>query len=228
MSRLIETFERYALISIEKQKKLSKLIGEHFWELDLDAGTVRFNDYRFPFQVLGTESDNTLTYLWAWAEEQTEIPENLLASSRRLRAWGEKEGLKEFTTPSVDMNNADGHMLSLISSAVCEASAYYRGPYDAGAVFFIVFGNNIDIQPDLDMLGLSHSLAWLTSIYDFNHKNALISYLVAKHIPFTEKEGLITASLGSGEYISAMFDGSGRLLTVNGKAVPDQDDGDRM
>lgn len=228
MSKLIETFERYALISLEKQERLSRLIGEHLWELDIDAGMVRFNDYRFPFQVLGTESDNTLTYLWAWAEEQTEIPENFLASSRRLRTWGEKEGLKEFTNPSVDINKADGHMLSLISSAVCGASAYYRGPYDAGAVFFLVFGNDIDMQPDIDILGLSRSLAWLTSIYDFNHRNALISYLGAKHIPFTEKEGLITASLGSGEYISAQFDSSGRLLTVNGKAALDQDNGDRL
>ncbi len=103
--------ERYALLSLEKQDKLEALIGEHLHELDLDAGTIRFDRFQFPMQVIGTESDNTLTWLWAWSDEQTEIPSNLMQSAIQLRTWGSAEGLPEFTLPSVDLNIADGNAI---------------------------------------------------------------------------------------------------------------------
>src|SRR5512133_2813846 len=123
MTDLISYFERYALISLEKQARLFDFLGEHFLELDLDAGMARFNsDRAYPYQVLGTESDNSLTWLWAWAEEQTEVPPDLLASALEMRAWGEKEGIAECSAPSVDLDRADGLLLSLIASEVCNAS----------------------------------------------------------------------------------------------------------
>lgn len=217
--KLISCFEQYALVSLEKQEKFSRLIGEHHWELDLDSGMVRFNDLRFPFQVLGTESENTLTWLWAWANEQTEIPENLLESSLQLRAWGEREGIPEFISPSVDLNRADGHMFSLIASEVCRASAYYRGPYEGGAVLFLVFGEAIDRQPTFDLLALTRQFTNLISVYEFNHKNALLSYFRLKGLASVEKDRSVTATLESGEDMTAEFDEAGRLLSINGNIV---------
>ncbi len=81
--------ERYALITLEKQDKLESLIGDSMHEIELDAGIIRFNDLQFPLQVLGTESDNTLTWLWAWSDEQTEIPSALMQSAIQLRNWGQ-------------------------------------------------------------------------------------------------------------------------------------------
>ena len=90
MSALTDYLEQSALISLEKQDKLALLIGEDTYDLDLDAGKIRFdNSLEISFQVLGTESDNTLIWLWAWADEQTEeIPADLLRASREIRDWG--------------------------------------------------------------------------------------------------------------------------------------------
>src|SRR5512143_867932 len=113
MHMLSDYFEQYALVSLEKQDKLELLLGDYTHVLDLDSGRIRFNDnLEFSFQVLGTESDNTLIWLWAWAEEQTEeVPADLVRASRELRDWGLHEGVQEFALPSVDLNKADGHML---------------------------------------------------------------------------------------------------------------------
>lgn len=216
MSTLIEYFERYALVSLEKQEKLSTLIGEHSWELDLDTGKARFEDLAFPFQVLGTESENTLTWLWAWANEQSEIPESLLTASLQAKAWGTNEGLGEFTSPSIDLNRADGHMLALIASEVCTASAYYRGPYEGGAVFFLIFGREIDGRPSLDLAALTRQFTNLTSLYEFSHHNALLSYLRMKNLTFIEKGSTVAARLTTGEEAQAEFDHRGRLLSING------------
>src|SRR5512143_1441503 len=87
--------ERYALLSLEKQDKLESLIGAHLHELDLDAGTIRFDALQFPVQVVGTESYNTLTWLWAWADEQAELPANLIQSAVQLRSWGTEADIPE-------------------------------------------------------------------------------------------------------------------------------------
>ncbi len=221
MDTLTEYLETYALVSLEKQEKLSKLIGEHMVDIDYDSGTVRFiGSYEFPFQVLGTESDNTLTWLWAWADEQMEIPSGLMTSSLQLKAWGEKNGVREFTLPAVDLGNADGRVLSLISSGVCEASCYYREDFEGGALFLLLFDKTIDRQPGFDVAGLSRQFSDLIALYELNHRNAFVSYCRAKGLPFTEQGTVMDLELESAEQVRLEFDLDGKLKTINGTKLP--------
>jgi hypothetical protein len=218
-SKIFQAYlERYALLSLEKQDKLESLIGEHLHELDLDAGTVRFEALQFPVQVVGTESYNTLTWLWAWADEQSEIPANLIQSAIQLRIWGAEAGIPELTMSSVDLNRADGHAVAMVASEVCKASCYYRDGYEGGAVFLLIFDRTIDNQPSFDRRRLLIRLADLLSRYDLNHRNAVLSYLVAKGLSPVEQRNMINCELESGERLIAEFDDAGRLTVVNGAA----------
>ncbi len=209
--------EQYALASLEKQDKLAMVIGEHLHELDLDAGTIRFSrEQEFPMQVLGTESDNTFSWLWAWADEQTEIPENLLDASRRLREWGTREGLAEFASPSVDLDTADGNAIALISSEVARASCFYRDSYEGGAAYLLLFDKVIDSLPSFDRSRLVRRLSDLLSRYDLNHRNTLVSYLRLKGLSPSEENLLISCELESRERLVAEFDHRGLLTKVNG------------
>ncbi len=219
MSGLKRYIERYALVSLEKQARLFSFLGEHILDLDLDAGTARFNDLAIPFQVLGTESDNSLTWLWAWADEQTEVQDNLLTSARELKAWGEKEGLSELTLPALDLNRADGTLLALIASEVCRASGYYRDPYEGGTLFLLLYGIALDDQLVFDRKGLVRQLVDLVSRYDFNHRNALQSYFRARGVPAAEAGDTISAELANGERLVAVFDAAGQVRTINGEAL---------
>ncbi len=220
MKKLTAYLEQYALLALEKQEKLATLVNGHTSELDLDSGKIIFTDgHEFSFQVLGTESDNTLTWLWAWAEEQIEIPENLLTSSLQLKDWGKREGIEEFAIPSVDLSRADGHVLSLISSQISSASCYYRSPYEGGAVFVLIFSEVVDRQPPFGLNGLSRQFTDFISRYEFNHQNALVSYLRANNLSFTEKGPFVSAKLVTGEKLIAEFNGQGRLKTVNGRTA---------
>lgn len=214
-------FERYALLSLEKQVKFRQLAGEYLAELDLEAGLIRLSqDVQFPFQVLGTESDNTLTWLWAWADEQTELPVELIKSSLEIRAWGEKEGIIECTTPSVDINRANGHMISMVASEICGADCYYHDAYEGGGAFLLLFGDEISRQPGFTADELSRHISFLLSICDFNHRNALHSYFSLRKLPFTEHATFVVGALESGDDIRVNFDSSGKLLSINGKEIP--------
>ena len=220
MSTVTSYLEKYALVSLEKQEKLTRLIGEHAVETDTDTGMLRFPGIiEVPIQVLGTESDNTLTWLWAWADEQAEMPADLLKSSSKLKEWGMHEGIHEFIVPSVDINNVDGHVLSLIASEVCKASCYYKDPYDGGALFLLLFSDLINRQPSFDVAGLSRQFSHLVSFYQINHRNALLSYLHLKGLHFIEHGAVMSWELESGENVRAEFDRAGRLNSINGKTL---------
>jgi len=220
MTKITEYLELYALISLEKQEKFDRLIGEHTMELDVDTGTIRFsNGLAVPFQTLGTESGNTLTWLWAWSDEQPDIPDHLLTSAFQLKDWGEKHDVQEFCSPSIDLNRADGQLISLIASEVCKASCYYHDPYEGGAIYLLLFDKSIDAQPPFDLAGLSRKLSDLISLYEFNHRNALLSYFRMKGLSPVETESTVTCELGSREQLSAEFDDSSRLTLLNGEMI---------
>ena len=222
MNALTEYLEKYAMISLEKQEKLARLTdGQLVVDLDLDAGRLRFSDgLEFRFQVLGTESDNTLNWLWAWAEEQEDLKPDLLTSSLQMKEWGAKVGIPECTVPSVDLEKADGHILSLIASEVCAASCYYQDAYDGGASFLLLFGGELERQPGFDIAGLSRQFSNLIALYELNHRNALMSYLRQKGLPFTEPGTIIKFELESAEQVSAEFGPDGVLKSINGRSLP--------
>ena len=219
MSNLMTYVEKYGLISLEKQDKLEHLVGEHTYELDLDTGKARFNDLQFPIQILGTESDNTLTWLWAWAEEQAEIPAGLIASSLDLRTWGISTGVQELSKPSVDLNEADGLQFSLVASEICKASSYYRDVYEGGALYILLFGKAIDSQPPFDLNRLRKRLLFLISSYNLNHRNMLLSYLALKGLSPLATESRIMGRLWTGEFVTAEFDSSGNITLFNGEVI---------
>ena len=219
MNKLTTYLEKYGLLSLEKQDKLAFLIGESIQQLDLDNGIIRFDSIEFPFQVLGTESDNTFTWLWAWADEQDELPVSLISASLELRNWGLNEGLSEFSIPSVDLNKADGVLFSLIASELCKASCYYRDVYEGGSLFVLLFDRMIDDQQSFDLSRLSKQFLHLISLYELNHRNVLLSYLALKGLSPKEGVSRIAGLLESGELISAEFDASGSLQTLNGETM---------
>lgn len=213
MNKLLDYLERYALLSQEKQDNLAHSIGEHFFDLDLEAGKARFGGgSEFSVQVLGTQSDNTLTWLWAWAEEQTEIPENLIRSALDLRAWGTKAGIAEFVEPEIDIDRADGRMISLIASEVCAASCYYRDAYEGGALFLLLFGESLTLPRRFDLSSLKQGLSELSADYDINARKTLLAYLAAKNLSPSETGAIVTCGLESGETLSIEFDAHGGLL----------------
>jgi len=221
MSRISEYFEQCALFSLEKQEKFDRLAGEHFAEFDLDAGILKIdNNLALPFQVLGTQSDNTLTWLWAWSEEHADVQPDQITAAIKLKEWGLKKGIEEFCMPEVDIERADGMMISLIAAEVCQASCYYRDAYEGGAVFLLLSGTGIDRQPAFELSGFLRSFNELVSRYDFNHRNALLSYFRMKGLPFVEDGVLVTGKLGSGEEIPMEFNGSGGVMSLNGAFFP--------
>lgn len=213
MSRLLEQFERSSLLALEKQDKLAAAAGEHFLEFDLDTGKAKLgSSLECSIQVLGTQSDNTLTWLWAWSEEQGEVPEALIASALGLREWGARQGVREFTEPEIDLDRADGVTIAMIAVEAAGASCYYRDAYDGGSLYLLLSSEAIDRQPPLGARRLAFHLRELAAEHGINPRNTLLAYLRARGIPFSEEGASVRCLLANGEEFSMGFDEQGRLL----------------
>ncbi len=201
---------------LDKQLRLSDLIGECPWHFDAASCLLTFNtQYRWQTQLLGTESEASGTWLWAWANTESNIPAHLLAASLALKAYGEQHGIPELTTPQLPLHQIDGHTLALLASGICEANAYYRCPYEGGALYVLIMDENFPKCPDLPLQRIATVFPQaIASLEIPDHKLALVGYL--DHYSFVhEPDGDRIVVKEKGEVVlTATFDEQNRLTNL--------------
>ena len=131
-----EFFCWHAAPSFEKQLYFWDLVGQVNWQFDMDRGLLSFGDHKWRIQILGTESDKS--WLWAWANDTSQVSPELLRAVTAVRIRGQLQNIPEFTEPEHSLDVVDGHTLAMIASGLCQANAYYRAPYDRGALFMLI------------------------------------------------------------------------------------------
>lgn len=206
----LDLLNQCAFQAFERQTRLSTLIGDRAWLLDTELATITFgDDFTFPVQFLGTESEITNTWLWADANSKVPFPSTSLELCRKVRAIGCKFGLEEFDNdhfPFVDeVGKPTGHTLAMVASTLGGASCYYRGPHENGAVFVAISDARIDERPDLDresFIEAFNNLLWQPG----DMKKRIVSYLSAKGYISKDFDGTdLNCSLYTGEEINLTF-----------------------
>ena len=212
-------FSYHALVSFDKQLHLANLVGDFDWQFDLQSGVLSFADhFHWSAQVLGTESDVSGTWLWSWANEQSGISECLIESSRVLKAFGERHKIPELTEPEVSVKRIDSHMLSLISSGICRANAYYRGPFDGGAAFLLIqdelFPHNA--EPPLARIATVCPQA-ISTLGIPNQRLAFLSFLAFHEIQCEIRGNVVTVEEQRKPKLFAEFDEQNRLTKLEAR-----------
>ncbi len=219
MITIQDLLELSAAASLEKQFALGELIGDASWAADLDQGTIAFGDkYQFPIQVLGTESEQSATWLWAWANTASNIPASLLRCANNLMALGTREAIPELTTPTLSLRQIDGHRLALIASHLCRAACYYRGPYDGGAVFLLIpEASQVTAKLPTTPLQVIQTFTQLIQAMPLNHRRTLESYLKYKGYSCKATPSGLEATNIERQNIYATFDSADRLTGLDTK-----------
>src|SRR4051812_5614895 len=78
---------------VENQARLLDGLAEFDWGLDLDTGLLTFTSTRggrelarYPVQLIGSSSESSNTWLWAWANVESDLPPALLRGIEGVRA----------------------------------------------------------------------------------------------------------------------------------------------
>jgi hypothetical protein len=141
---LTHLFLQHGAASYDKQLYLQAMLGKARWSFALEEGVLAFAQphqalLQLNVQLLGTESAETHTWLWAWANQDSEIPKHLLKSAQDLRAFGEREDVPEFYTPQLPLSaGINGGRMAAIACGVARAACFFRVGYPGGLLFMLI------------------------------------------------------------------------------------------
>lgn len=219
---LAELFDKHVAATYDKQLFLFDLVKDRPWALDTETGLLSFGDeFKWQAQILGTQSDVSKTWLWAWANQASKTPENLMKSAAELRKLGSAWNIPEFTTPQFGITKAfDGHDLSIIATGVCNARAYYRGPYPGGAIFMLI--DDPEFPPNIVDPAPRMATTFINVVKNHrcNHRRALIGY--AEHFGLEVRPDGQKMCVFSNDVLilSTEFDEKGRVIQLEHKNPP--------
>jgi len=211
-----ELLERYGGIGFERQLDFADLIGSNSWNVDMQKGEMDFGPgLVFPIQVLGSFSHSSETWLWAWANTQSGIPQKLLQQALQLQKYGADNEIDLLNISQFDATKDDMHMIGMVASGMFGASAYYIADYGQGALVVTIKSDLIDKVQKNDHYRIPTVFPQLISQFEMNHKAALSNYLMAKGYKVTENDRKLTGSK-NGNTITAEFDELDRLTKLSG------------
>jgi hypothetical protein len=221
----METFQsllsRYAGLSFEKQYALTDYLGSHNWLMSPEKDSISFGPGKvFPAQVLGSESQSTYTWLWAWANSASGLSQEVIQDSIRLWELGRQAGIQELVQPEVELGAISGHHFALIAVGVCGAAAYYRGAYDGGAVYVLLYDPERKIVPDDSMIRMSTVYLDLIRQIQLEHRPAFRYYAQAKGLNISEAGNVIVCGKDNRDVFRATFDSKGRLAQLESTLTP--------
>jgi hypothetical protein len=210
-----DLFERYAAVSLEKQWLLSDIIGDADWQMDLDKGIISFGtEFSFPVQVLGSESYISDTWLWAWANDNLDLSDDLLIAAKNLRELGISEHIYEFTNESVPLQQAQGHQIAMVAAGICESGCYYRGPYEGGAIFVLIDSSVLKEKTVTSAVRMAAVFSQLINLFSLDHLISFNAYLEYKKCKIEREDNIIRGELPNGEIIEGEFDDYKRLTNL--------------
>ncbi|MDL5367423.1 hypothetical protein QSH18_17575 [Xanthomonas sp. NCPPB 2654] len=211
---------RHIGTAFARQMALADVLGERGWRLDLAEGIAHFDDdLHFPVQLLGSAAEDSASWLWAWANTASNLPENLLVAANALREIGEREGPAELATASLPLDD-DGHTLALLAAAL-SVQCYYRGPYRGGALFFLLDDVPASVFAPCDDARVLSLLGQLVAQFPLDHRAMTEGFLDDQEYALQRESGQTVATRG-GSRITLAFDALGRLAQVQGSLAPQQ------
>jgi len=203
-----------------RQMALADLLGERGWRLDLAEGVAHFgDDLHFPVQLLGSAAEDSASWLWAWANTASNLPEHLLVAATALRERGERDGPAELATASLPLED-DGHTLALLAAAL-SARCYYRGPYRGGALFFLVDDVPATVFAPCDDPRVLSLLGQLIAQFPLDHRAMTEGFLDDQGYAL-QRESEQTVATRGGSRITLGFDALDRLTQLQGTLAPQQ------
>ncbi|WP_405303381.1 DUF6882 domain-containing protein, partial [Methanobrevibacter sp.] len=110
---------KYGALALDRQENLSELIGETVGELDIEKGTITFDDIVIPVQILGFFSQELNQWSWAWDSEEI-FGENLIKSAKQIKAIGDEFDIVEFKSPILQTDFNACHTLVMTASSILD------------------------------------------------------------------------------------------------------------
>jgi hypothetical protein len=228
---LDDLFIKHGAASFDKQIYFDAMLGKAGWSFDLANGVLAFRrphdePLQLNAQTLGTESDESNTWLWAWANKASGIPVALLMASLEIKTLGEKERIAELMTPELFLSpKVNGQRLAAIASGVCRAGCYFRAPYPKGALYLLIKDPRFKRPVSRPIQRIARAFPMFLSDNSVsNQREAFVSYAKFYKLDITDEPRRVIVSttkhtrseigLEVSNQLVAEFDANNRLVSM--------------
>ncbi|WP_417848469.1 DUF6882 domain-containing protein [Thalassoglobus sp.] len=221
MNSFRDLFAKHVGTAFAHQLALADHVENRNWNLDLSIGTVSFGDgLEYPVQLLGSEAlGNNQTWMWAWANDGIDPNPETMTLVHQLKEYGEKESLPELYEPSFSLNRATGHELAMVASGISGNVCYYCGPYEGGAVYFVIKDLPDSFFEPAPPERVIRVLSEVIATFEVNHRTMAESFLESQNYDCNRLDSKLEASRGA-THVSILFDEQGRISNMNGTIPP--------
>ena len=164
------------------------------WNVDFDRGIISFGEEEYPLQFLGSESNSSNTWFWAW-ENINGFDENIISLAREIKAKGEKLNLEALTTAEIEITDElNGHILSIVACGLADKKyCYYRGPHSGGAIFVAFDGVDERVFAPINAKDFADIVVNSIQQFSLNHKLFVESFLEWNKTKYKWQGNLIIA-----------------------------------
>ncbi|MFZ6010401.1 MAG: DUF6882 domain-containing protein [Bacteroidota bacterium] len=127
----------------EEFMKLYDISCYERWSFDDDFGVFQFDsddgrNLYFKYSSVGSFSENTNTWKWAWDNKNLKDSER--KGMEKVRIHGEKHGFNGLTAGLVDADDYTGWSMTAISAKILNAIGVYRFKEDHLTFYFVFTG----------------------------------------------------------------------------------------
>jgi hypothetical protein len=219
MQTFTDLLEQHAGLAVEKQRALSQLLGQHHWNVNIPEGKLSFTlqsgeTIACDIQLIGTESFESQTWLWAWANKQSHLPLKLLRGVMELQEFGVVSAMEPLTRDTTELSEIPAQVFAIVAAGFTDADAYYRGDYGSGALYCALRLPELRERPATTNLEIIGVMTELISAVELNHRRTLLNYVKAKSWRVFNEERTITAQASDGSRVVAHFDELDRITSL--------------
>jgi hypothetical protein len=222
--------EDHVFAVVENQWRLYEYLGEHRWDFNMDEGVLVFSSAesggllgRFlggkpevrakcPVQLIGSESKSDGTWLWAWANERSQIPPPLRQGVERVRDDARAENRPVF----VDANPIPlphphfGTELAIICTGHLGLFTYYACGHGGGALYVAIAEAPEGARQERTALQAISCMEMGIGALEFNHRRAVLAYLGE---PSAQEGDAMEWQVGA-ERVRVRFDAQDRIAKM--------------
>lgn len=214
-----ELYNQSNVLSHEKQEIFSEIVAGLDWNCDMLEGKVTFGEDKvFDIQVLGTYSQNEKSWLWAWANNQSGIPEKFLQTSQAVKALGEIYKIDDLIAPKMQAETDPGVYFATIASVMAKESCYLPLDFKGLTVYVTITSEEVESKVRTEPALLCSHFSYVAANYNFPHKYSLYFYLKNKGYEIDLPGNNIIAKKGE-DQILGIFDLKGRLMKITNSKI---------
>jgi len=212
----------HVLVGRARARMLEDVRARKPWDANLERGELEIGDATYRCQILGTFSQQSETFLWAWANPGSGGWAGSLSIANDLRARGAQPGQAVYAEPKIATAWVNPNELAYVSGELSGGHPVFVGSYDGGAAFLLVTSLRLDFQ-QLSIAYLPGILLGIPSVTMGNPRLCMRRFAERLGFLVTETPSSMSGTRSDGGFL-ARYDGEGRLaevsLTANGQQPP--------